>query len=98
MSLFILFVPCTFQAMWGIWNAEMWSNCFILLIPSAKEEPLLASSAEVVYHTLNCSALNVEELRREKGISDLIINFFIFCAIFYAWSPSYDIPIENNND
>ena len=32
-----------------------------------KEEPLLACSAEVVYHTLNCSALNVEELRREKG-------------------------------
>lgn len=35
----------------------------------AKETPLLPHSAEVVYHTLNCSALNVEELRREKGMS-----------------------------
>jgi len=33
----------------------------------AKETPLLPHCLEVVYHTLNCSALNVEELRREKG-------------------------------
>jgi len=33
----------------------------------AKETPLLGASTELVYHTLNCSALNVEELRREKG-------------------------------
>lgn len=39
----------------------------------AKEEPLLASSAEVVYHTLNCSSLNVEELRREKGTFVLML-------------------------
>ncbi len=33
----------------------------------AKETPLLGASSELVFHTLNCSALNVEELRREKG-------------------------------
>lgn len=33
----------------------------------AKENPLLPHAAEVAYHTLNCSELNVEELRREKG-------------------------------
>lgn len=33
----------------------------------AKDTPLLGPSTELVYHTLNCSALNVEELRREKG-------------------------------
>ena len=44
-----------------------------------KEDPLLACSAEVVYHTLNCSALNVEELRREKGL-DLLLRAYDRCV------------------
>jgi len=34
----------------------------------SKSAPLLSSAAELCYHTVNCSALNAEELRREMGI------------------------------
>ena len=34
----------------------------------SKPEPLLAESAELAYHIVNCSALNAQELRRENGI------------------------------
>lgn len=34
----------------------------------SKESPLLPAAAELAFHTVNCSALNAEELRRENGI------------------------------
>ena len=34
----------------------------------ARELPLLPSSTELAYHTVHCSALNAEELRREHGL------------------------------
>ena len=34
----------------------------------SKETSLLAAAAELTYHTINCSALNAEELRRERGL------------------------------
>ena len=34
----------------------------------SKQAPLLAAASELAYHTVNCSALNAEELRRENGI------------------------------
>uniref|UniRef100_A0A1I8HXS4 J domain-containing protein n=1 Tax=Macrostomum lignano TaxID=282301 RepID=A0A1I8HXS4_9PLAT len=37
----------------------------------SKEVPLLESAAELCYHTVNCSNLNAEELRRENGIEAL---------------------------
>ena len=43
----------------------------------AKETPLLGPSTELVYHTLNCSALNVEELRREKGLKFLELPILV---------------------
>ena len=30
--------------------------------------PLLPAACELAYHTINCSALNAEELRRENGM------------------------------
>ena len=33
----------------------------------ARTQPLLPSATELAYHTVHCSALNAEELRREKG-------------------------------
>lgn len=50
----------------------------------AKATPLLAASSELVYHTLNCSALNVEELRREKG-ELLFFALFIFFQLFFTF-------------
>ena len=40
----------------------------------SKSAPLLAAAAELCYHTVNCSALNAEELRRENGIQVLLIK------------------------
>ena len=37
----------------------------------SKAAPLLDAAAELAYHTVNCSALNAEELRRENGIQVL---------------------------
>lgn len=34
----------------------------------SKEVPLLTAASELCYHTVHCSALNAEELRRECGI------------------------------
>lgn len=34
----------------------------------SKSAPLLVAATELAYHTVNCSALNAEELRRESGI------------------------------
>lgn len=36
-----------------------------------KSVPLLAAASELCYHTVHCSALNAEELRREGGIDAL---------------------------
>lgn len=38
----------------------------------SKEVPLLTAASELCYHTVHCSALNAEELRRENGIE---VNF-----------------------
>ncbi|GFN83676.1 Dnaj homolog subfamily c member 13-like, partial [Plakobranchus ocellatus] len=37
----------------------------------SKSAPLLSAASELAYHTVNCSALNAEELRRESGIQVL---------------------------
>ena len=34
----------------------------------SKDAPLLTAASELAYHTINCSALNAEELRRENGM------------------------------
>ena len=34
----------------------------------SKSAPLLTAASELAFHTVNCSALNAEELRREQGI------------------------------
>lgn len=34
----------------------------------SKTAPLLAAGCELAYHTVSCSSLNAEELRREGGL------------------------------
>ena len=34
----------------------------------SKSAPLLAAASELAYNTVQCSALNAEELRRERGL------------------------------
>ena len=35
----------------------------------SKSAPILTAASEVAFHTMNTSALNAEELRRENGIA-----------------------------
>ncbi|KAG8226296.1 hypothetical protein J437_LFUL002735 [Ladona fulva] len=44
-----------------------------------KEIPLLAAATELAYHTLQCSAINAEELRRERGL-DALLEAFSRCV------------------
>lgn len=37
----------------------------------SKSAPLLCAASELAYHTVHCSALNAEELRRENGLEVL---------------------------
>lgn len=39
----------------------------------SKNAPLLTAACELAYHTVHCSALNAEELRRENGLEVRII-------------------------
>lgn len=41
----------------------------------SKEVPLLTAASELCYHTVHCSALNAEELRRENGIEVILDEF-----------------------
>ena len=34
----------------------------------SKSAPLLVAASELTFHTVNCSALNAQEMRREGGI------------------------------
>lgn len=44
----------------------------------SKESPLLPAATELAFHTVNCSALNAEELRRENGIEVIWNDICIF--------------------
>ena len=43
----------------------------------SKYAQLLSAATELCYHTVNCSALNAEELRRERGIEVRAV----FCSV-----------------
>lgn len=45
----------------------------------SKPNPLLGHACKVVYHSVKCSALNAEELRREEGL-DLLYNILNRCV------------------
>ncbi|ESO09053.1 hypothetical protein HELRODRAFT_156562 [Helobdella robusta] len=45
----------------------------------SKSAPILSAAAQLSYHTVNCSALNAEELRREGGI-EILHDAFSRCV------------------
>lgn len=45
----------------------------------SKKVPLQAAASELAYHTVNCSALNAEELRRERGL-EVLQDAFTRCV------------------
>lgn len=48
----------------------------------SKSAPLLTAAAELCYHTVNCSALNAEELRREFGMEALQVRHSVSCMVW----------------
>lgn len=59
-----------------------------------KESPLLAAAAELAYHTVNVSALNAEELRRQDGLQALQAAFSRCVTIITRNSVSADFPVR----
>ncbi|XP_056011194.1 dnaJ homolog subfamily C member 13-like isoform X2 [Ostrea edulis] len=60
----------------------------------SKSAPLLAAAAELCYHTVNCSALNAEELRRENGIQTLQDAFARCINVLSMMSKPEDVSVQ----
>ncbi|KAK3858864.1 hypothetical protein Pcinc_034976 [Petrolisthes cinctipes] len=60
----------------------------------SKETSLLAAAAELTYHTINCSALNAEELRREKGLEVLQGAYNRCVSVLNASSKPGDVAVQ----
>jgi DnaJ family protein C protein 13 len=55
----------------------------------SKSAPLLSAAAELAFHTMNCSALNAEELRRENGI-EVLQEAYSRCVSVLSMSSKQD--------
>ncbi|XP_062518532.1 LOW QUALITY PROTEIN: dnaJ homolog subfamily C member 13-like [Corticium candelabrum] len=55
----------------------------------SKSAPLLSAAAELAFHTMNCSALNAEELRREGGI-EVLQEAYARCVSVLSMSSTQD--------
>ncbi|XP_053386463.1 dnaJ homolog subfamily C member 13-like isoform X2 [Mercenaria mercenaria] len=60
----------------------------------SKSAPLLAAASELAFHTVNCSALNAEELRRESGIQVLQEAFTRCVNVLGASSKPEDLAVQ----
>lgn len=60
----------------------------------SKETSLLAAAAELTYHTINCSALNAEELRREKGLEVLQGAYNRCVSVLNSSSKPNDVAVQ----
>lgn len=60
----------------------------------SKRNPLLAHACKTVYHSVKCSALNAEELRREEGL-DILYNILNRCvSVLSASSTPKDLATK----
>ncbi|XP_036374961.1 dnaJ homolog subfamily C member 13-like [Megalops cyprinoides] len=60
----------------------------------SKTSPLLPAATELAFHTVNCSALNAEELRRESGIEVLLEALSRCVAVLTASSKPEDMAVQ----
>ncbi|XP_047664694.1 dnaJ homolog subfamily C member 13 isoform X2 [Tachysurus fulvidraco] len=60
----------------------------------SKSSPLLPAASELTFHTVNCSALNAEELRRENGIEVLHEALSRCVAVLTASSNLEDMAVQ----
>ncbi|KAK0084129.1 hypothetical protein PV325_007587 [Microctonus aethiopoides] len=60
----------------------------------SKSAPLLSAASELAYHTVHCSALNAEELRREGGL-DVLLEAYTRCvSVLNNSSKSHDVAVQ----
>ena len=62
----------------------------------SKSVPLLAAASELAYYTVQCSALNAEELRREKGleVSDTVWRWAVM--MFTGFTQLTILPTDDS--
>ncbi|XP_037090468.1 dnaJ homolog subfamily C member 13-like isoform X2 [Pollicipes pollicipes] len=60
----------------------------------SKSAPLLAAATEVAYYTVRCSALNAEELRRERGLELLQSAYSRCCSVLSKSSRPDDVAVQ----
>ncbi|XP_016394510.1 dnaJ homolog subfamily C member 13 [Sinocyclocheilus rhinocerous] len=60
----------------------------------SKTSALLPAAAELAFHTVNCSALNAEELRRENGIEVLMEALSRCVSVLTASSRPEDMAVQ----
>lgn len=60
----------------------------------SKSAPLLSAASELSYHTMDCSALNAEELRRENGIQTLHSAFARCISTLSAMSRADELAVQ----
>ena len=60
----------------------------------SKAAHLLSAASELAYHTMDCSALNAEELRREQGIQTLHNAFSRCISTLSAMSKPDDLAVQ----
>lgn len=60
----------------------------------SKQHPLLAHACETAYHTVKCSALNAEELRREGGLEILRDALSRCVSVLSSSSKNDDVGVQ----
>ncbi|CAH0774017.1 unnamed protein product [Bemisia tabaci] len=60
----------------------------------SKSTMILTAASELAYHTVNCSALNAEELNREHGFNDLLDAFSRCASVLSQSSKPNDMAVN----
>ncbi|XP_031572109.1 dnaJ homolog subfamily C member 13-like [Actinia tenebrosa] len=60
----------------------------------SKDAPLLTAASELAYHTINCSALNAEELRRDNGLEALVEAYVRCCEVISSFTKPDEIAVQ----
>ncbi|CAG9813597.1 unnamed protein product [Phaedon cochleariae] len=60
----------------------------------SKNAPLLTAACELAYHTVQCSALNAEELRRENGLEALLEAYTRCVNVLNNSSKPEDVQVQ----
>ncbi|XP_072378328.1 dnaJ homolog subfamily C member 13 [Diabrotica undecimpunctata] len=60
----------------------------------SKNAPLLTAACELAYHTVHCSALNAEELRRENGLEVLLEAYTRCVDVLNNSSKPDEVPVQ----